>query len=55
MAFSPEFLTDAANKSKYRNMVWYRENIMKVLEACKEKQVRHIDETIAMAEELLNV
>lgn len=55
MAFSPAFQTDAGNKSKRRNMVWYQERIMKVLEACKEKQVREIDASIAMAEELLRV
>ncbi|XP_026743971.1 uncharacterized protein LOC113505462 [Trichoplusia ni] len=50
---SHAFLTDAASRSERRNRLWYQKNLVKVLQAAKEKQVREIDASIVLAEELM--
>lgn len=52
---SYEFYADATQKSKRRDRRWYQENLLKVLEAAKEKRVREIDTSIALAHELITV
>lgn len=52
---SHAFLTDAASRSERRNRLWYQKNLVKVLQAAKEKQVREIDASIVLAEELMRV
>ncbi|XP_072942750.1 uncharacterized protein [Epargyreus clarus] len=47
------FFADAWKRSDRRNRMWYQEYLMKVLEACKEKQVREIDASIALGQELM--
>ncbi|KAJ0173977.1 hypothetical protein K1T71_010123 [Dendrolimus kikuchii] len=51
---SHAFYADAENRSKRRNRLWYQENLLQVLRAAKEKQVREIDVSIAIAEKLMN-
>lgn len=50
-----EFRVDAEKKSNYRNRVWYQRNLLKVLEAAKEKRARDIDVTISLAKRLIEV
>lgn len=52
MTASPAFKTDALKRFTRRNMVWHQNYLKKVLEACKERQIRDIDTNIAMAKEL---
>ncbi|PZC83072.1 uncharacterized protein LOC110371309 [Helicoverpa armigera] len=47
------FYTDAAERSERRNRKWYQNNLLKVLQAAKENQVREIDASIVLAEELM--
>ncbi|CAH0713165.1 unnamed protein product, partial [Brenthis ino] len=50
---SHAFYADAWQKSKRRNRLWYQENLMPALLAAKERRVREIDASIALANELL--
>lgn len=52
---SHDFYADAWNKSIRRNRVWYQTNLMPALLAAKERQVREIDASIALANELIEV
>ncbi|XP_075981137.1 uncharacterized protein LOC142979831 [Anticarsia gemmatalis] len=47
------FYADAERKAERRNRVWYQNNLKNVLQAAKEKQVREIDVSIALADELI--
>ncbi|CAD0203013.1 unnamed protein product [Chrysodeixis includens] len=52
---SHAFLADSAARSERRNRLWYQKNLLKVLQTEKEKQVREIDTSIALAEELMRI
>ncbi|KAM3956684.1 uncharacterized protein ACR2FA_009334 [Aphomia sociella] len=47
------FYADAEQKSKRRNRLWYKENLLTVLHHAKERQVRDVDVSIALAQNLL--
>ncbi|CAH0696034.1 unnamed protein product [Spodoptera exigua] len=49
------FYSDAAKRSERRNRKWYMDNLLNVLQAAKENQVREIDASIVLAEELMRV
>lgn len=49
------YYADAMNKSKRRIRKWYQDNLLAVLQAKKERQVREVDASIAIAEELMRV
>lgn len=49
------FYAEATEKAKRRDRIWYQNNLLKVLQAAKEKRVREIDTSIALAEELMAV
>ncbi|KPJ03221.1 PREDICTED: uncharacterized protein LOC106114096 [Papilio xuthus] len=53
---SPEiaaFYADALVRSEHRNREWNKRNLLNVLEANKEKQVREVDASIALAKKYL--
>ncbi|KAJ8717417.1 hypothetical protein PYW08_005816 [Mythimna loreyi] len=50
---SHDFYADAMKKASRRNRLWYQTNLLRVLQAAKEKQAREIDVSIALAEELM--
>lgn len=55
---SPEisaFYADALVRSEQRIREWNQKNLLNVLEANKEKQVREIDASIALAKKYLAV
>ncbi|KAG6454832.1 protein ATP6V1FNB [Manduca sexta] len=52
---SYEFHVDAMKRSLRRNRWWYQANIMKVLQDCKEKGVRDIETSVALAEQLFAI
>lgn len=55
MAGLGPFYIDAEKKAMRRNRTWYQTYIMKVLQDKKDKQVRDIDTTMAIAKKLLTV
>jgi hypothetical protein len=50
---SHAYYAEAEQKSKRRNRRWYQDNLMGVLNDAKERRVREVDVSIALAEELL--
>ena len=52
---SHDFYADAWKKSMRRDRLWYQTHLKPALLAAKEKQVREIDTSIALADDLLRV
>ncbi|CAK1584781.1 unnamed protein product [Parnassius mnemosyne] len=49
------FYLDAFERTKRRNRKWYKENMLKVLEAARENRAREVDASIALAKDLLQI
>ncbi|XP_063830423.1 uncharacterized protein LOC135079744 [Ostrinia nubilalis] len=52
---SHAYYADAMNKSNRRIMRWYQNNLMSVLQDAKDRQVREVDISIAIAQNLMKI
>lgn len=52
---SHAYVADAMKKSNRRIMRWYQNNLLSVLQDAKDRQVRDIDVSIGIAQELMRV